>query len=116
MPKPTLAAFLLLASGAGHAQTNCDTLREQIDAKIRAGGVASFKLEVVDMAASAPGRQVGTCERGSRKIVYLPGAGGGASRAALPLRRFGRGASAPVSNVVITECKDGSMPHDGTCR
>jgi len=94
----TALAGLLLAAGSAQAASNCDAIRDQIDAKIRAAGVARFSLTVVDAASSAPGRNVGSCERGSRKILYVqegkPAAAGG----------------------VITECKDGSVSSNGECK
>lgn len=94
MTRPALLVMLLLATPVVLAADNCDAVREGIDKKIRAAGVASFTLEVIDAAASAPGKVVGNCARGGRLIVYR------------------RNASAPA---VITECKDGSAPVDGQC-
>ena len=74
MPKPSLlsVALLALASSAGPARAagNCDELLAQIDAKVRAAGVTRFTLTDVAADAAVNGKVVGTCERGSRKIVY----------------------------------------------
>ncbi|MBE7417834.1 MAG: DUF1161 domain-containing protein [Ideonella sp.] len=81
------------ASIAAAAPSTCDALREQIEAKIRAAGVAQFSVTVIDAAASAPGKVVGSCERGTRRIVYRRGGDEG----------------------IVTECKDGSVSRDGRC-
>jgi hypothetical protein len=113
MPKRSTTAVLLLLSALPAWADNCDAIRAQIDAKVRAGGVVNFRLDTVDAAAPAAGRVVGTCDLGKRKIVYVAGAP--ASVAAVP--------AGPASAVkrtatesIITECRDGSMPRDGTCR
>jgi hypothetical protein len=100
-------AALLCCAWAGHpalAADNCDAVREGIEKKIRANGVAEFTLEVIDAAASAPGKVVGNCARGTRTIVYRRGEAGAA---AAP--------STPAPAAVITECKDGSAPVNGQC-
>jgi hypothetical protein len=83
-------AFTALA--AGGADT-CDALRERIETKIRAAGVETFTLAVVDAAASVPGKMVGTCERGAKKIVYVR----------------------DQADAILTECKDGTVSVGGRC-
>lgn len=87
---------LLLAAAASHAAGNCDTIRAEVDAKVRRSGVTNFTLRVVDAAAKAPGKVVGTCELGSKKILYSA-------------------ASAPAGGErILTECRDGSVSY-GDC-
>jgi hypothetical protein len=102
----TLAAALLICSSS-HA-SNCDAIRSQIEAKIRSGGVHSFTLTTVDAASNAPGRVVGQCSQGSRKIVYVAGATAAGTPAAA--RPAGKG-----NEALLTECKDGSMSVGGNC-
>jgi Protein of unknown function (DUF1161) len=106
-------AALLLAGGA-QAASNCDSIRDQIDAKIRAGGVSRFTLTVVDAGATAAGRNVGSCERGSRKIMYVqegkPAAAAAASAASAAKPAHRRGPDG-----VLTECKDGRVSLGGDC-
>jgi hypothetical protein len=98
-PPTTSAAASAAATAAGE---NCDVLRGQIESRIAAAGVASFSVRVVDADATVDtGRVVGTCGRGSRKIVY--------ETQAAP-------ASAPARSQMLTECRDGSMPAGGTCK
>jgi hypothetical protein len=99
-PSPLAACALLMLASGNSLAGSCEAIRSQIDAKIRAGGVAVFTLDIVDAAAPAPGKTVGTCERGAKKIVYRAGAA--------PAR--------PPQAAVITECKDGSSPIDGNCK
>ncbi len=113
MKLPIALATLLLSAGAAQAASNCDAIRDQIDAKIRAAGVARFTLTVVDAAASAPGRNVGSCERGSKKIVYVQE--GKAEGAAAPASAAPRPAARPAGGMV-TECKDGSVSTSGDCK
>jgi len=108
-----LLALLALAA-APAAASNCEAISAGIEAKIRAAGVARFTLGTVDAQAQVPGKVVGTCDRGARKIVYLRGdeaaAAPPASAPAAAPARPAKGSS------VITECKDGSMPVDGRCK
>ena len=99
---------LLLASTAGQA-SNCESIRDQIDAKIRAAGVASFTLNIVDAGATAPGRNLGSCDRGSKKIMYIV-AGSADAGASAPAKPHKRGPDG-----VLTECKDGTVSLGGPC-
>ena len=98
---------LSLACSASHAD-NCDAIQAQVEAKIRASGVAQFTLTAMDQAASASGRVVGSCANGSRKIVYLAGAKGAAAPAAVPRK--------PAGEPILTECADGTVQLGGDCR
>ena len=88
-----LASCLVLVGTPVHAD-NCDAIQAQVEARIRASGVNDFALKAVDASASAPGKAVGSCANGTRKILY--------SRRA-----------APAQAAVITECKDGSVSVGG---
>jgi hypothetical protein len=101
---------LLVAAHAGAQMSTCETLRSEIEAKIRASGVAEFTVSVVDAAASAPGKVVGTCDRGAKKLVYVQRAASGAETAASAAPSARRPAA------VLTECKDGSVLVGGDCK
>ena len=61
----------LAMSGPALAQRkDCGELRGEIEAKIKANGVEKFTLDVVDKDAQADGKVVGTCDGGTKKIVY----------------------------------------------
>jgi hypothetical protein len=61
----------LVISGPALAQRkDCDELKGEIEAKIKKNGVEKFSLDVVDAGAQADGKVVGTCDGGTKKIVY----------------------------------------------
>jgi outer membrane lipoprotein-sorting protein len=68
-----LATTLLLAAGLTAAGTPCETLKSDIAAKIDAKGVKDYSLEVVANDAVGDQKVVGSCEGGSKKIVYKRG-------------------------------------------
>jgi|OpeIllAssembly_1097287.scaffolds.fasta_scaffold147719_2 hypothetical protein len=115
MLKNGVLVALLLASTASPAST-CEELRSQIEAKIKAKGVASFSVAVVDAGASAPGSVVGTCDGGARKIVYVQHrpSGAGPSGDAAPGRPSAPAKRDPVP--ILTECADGTVKVNGDCR
>ena len=69
-----IAAFLvtgLVVSGPVLAQRkDCGELKGEIEAKIKKNGVEKFSLDVVDADKAAEGKVVGTCDGGTKKIVY----------------------------------------------
>ena len=79
MGKLMVAALVALGMsavvmGSAWAQVKaCEELKGEIDAKIRKNGVDKFTLEIVDANAQAEGKVVGTCDGGSKKIVYKRG-------------------------------------------
>jgi hypothetical protein len=109
-------AILALACSASYA-SNCDELRVQIEGKIKAAGVAGFTVTVVDSAASAAGKVVGSCDRGAKKIMYAQSQAPGAatSTAAPPVTKAKAPAKA-AGNAILTECKDGSTSIGGSCK
>ena len=64
-----LAAFAL-SSPAFAQKKSCDDLKGEIEAKIKKNGVDKFSLDVVEADKQADGKIVGTCEGGTKKIVY----------------------------------------------
>ena len=69
-------AAVLLVPACGHAQGSkaCEELKTEIAGKLDAKGVKSYTLEIVAKDADAEGKAVGTCEGGTKKIVYRKGA------------------------------------------
>jgi hypothetical protein len=103
------------AAGAASAAGNCEAIASQIDAKIRAGGVSRFTLTTVDADAKVSGKVVGTCDLGTKKIVYevsTDEAGGGAASPSAPQSSSGH----PRNEPILTECKDGSVSMGGNCK
>jgi Protein of unknown function (DUF1161) len=74
MKKLLLAVGLLSIAGTALAAGKpCDEVKSDIDAKIKAKGVANYTLEVVAKGGSADGKVVGTCDAGAKEIVYKRG-------------------------------------------
>jgi len=107
-----LPAALALA-GAAHSAENCETLRAQIESKIGAAGVTRFAVLTVDASAPAAGQVVGSCELGSKKIVYQRE--GGSAPAAVPAA-VPAPPRAPEDDDILTECKDGTVSVGGNCK
>lgn len=135
----TILALSLGCAATASLADNCDELRGQIDAKIKAAGVASYSLVVVDTAASAPGKVVGSCAKGSKKIMYaqsaLPASASASPTGSAPIAAvkaataaaMGPATPAPLVNKakppakastdnILTECRDGSTSVGGTCK
>jgi hypothetical protein len=116
MFKPTqavLALALVLAHAAGHA-SNCEAIQAEIADKFRAGGITRFTLSTVDMGASVPGRVVGRCGQGSKKIVFVQEEGAQPA-AATTAAASTTAPAAPRRREVITECRDGTVAAAGEC-
>jgi hypothetical protein len=74
MKKFILAVGLLSIAGTTMAAgKSCDDVKSEIDAKINANGAVSYSLEAVDKGAAADGKVVGTCDGGTKEIVYKRG-------------------------------------------
>lgn len=64
----------LVVSGPALAQRkDCGELKGEIEAKIKKNGVEKFTLDVLEADAQSDGKVVGTCDGGSKKIVYKRG-------------------------------------------
>ena len=61
----------LTISGPALAQRkDCGELKGEIEAKIKKNGVEKFSLDIVEADKQAEGKVVGTCDGGTKKIVY----------------------------------------------
>jgi len=96
-----------LAAGAAAAE-DCEALRARIETRITAAGVAQFSVSIVEATAPAEGQVVGSCELGSKKIVYRRSGGNRVEPASAP--------RAPGGERILTECKDGTVTVGGSCR
>ncbi|WP_434649400.1 DUF1161 domain-containing protein [Pseudomonas sp. D1-2] len=73
MKKLMVALGLLSLAGTAFAAGKpCEELKSEIAAKLDAKGVSGYSLEIVDKGAG-DGKVVGTCEGGSKEIVYIRG-------------------------------------------
>lgn len=74
--KPHLIVVAIAASliaAPAFARKSCDELKGEIEAKLKDKGVASFTLDVVENDAVGDGKVVGSCDGGTKKIVYKRG-------------------------------------------
>ena len=100
------------AACAAHGAESCEALRTQIEAKIGAAGVTRFAVLTVDANAPAAGQVVGSCELGTKKIVYQRDAGSAPAPAAAP----SAAPRSPEDDEILTECKDGTVSVGGDCK
>jgi hypothetical protein len=73
----TAVGVLFFASMCAQAQAAgkpCEDLKMEIAAKLDAKGVKGYTLDIVDKDKDTEGSVVGTCEGGSKKIMYRKGA------------------------------------------
>jgi hypothetical protein len=68
-----IALAASLAAAPAYARKACDELKAEIDAKLAEKGVSSYTLEVVATEEVADQKVVGSCDGGSKKIVYKRG-------------------------------------------
>lgn len=74
MKKLLLAVSLLSLAGAAMAAGKpCDELKADLDAKLQAKGVKSYSLEIVAKGTGADKKVVGSCDAGTKEIVYKRG-------------------------------------------
>jgi len=66
-------AVLALATSPALARKACEELKAEIEAKIKANGVPVFTLEIVPNDQVKEGEIVGSCDGGTKKIVYKRG-------------------------------------------
>jgi len=71
MLRALLTASLLLVFAPAFAQKNCEELKTEIAQKLDAKGVQNYELAIVPTAEVTDQKVVGSCEGGSKKIVYV---------------------------------------------
>jgi hypothetical protein len=78
------SGILALAMMPLFAHASCDSVKADIDARIKANGVADYTLDVVPAGQEpASGKVVGHCQ-GDQQIVYTRGAVSASSPSASP--------------------------------
>jgi hypothetical protein len=67
-----VVSLLLIASPVLAQRKACEELKAEIEAKIKANGVPAFTLDIVanDQVKEGDGQVVGSCDGGTKKIVY----------------------------------------------
>lgn len=75
--KPLLILGLALVAGPLQAASkSCDELKREIADKLEARGVHEYQLEITRPGGAAGWTVVGSCEGGSREVLYRRGAAG----------------------------------------
>ncbi len=65
-----VAAALVLTLPAAWAGKSCDELKTEVTAKLDAKGVKNYTLDVIAAADVKDQKIVGSCEGGTKKLVY----------------------------------------------
>ncbi|MBU1183898.1 MAG: DUF1161 domain-containing protein [Pseudomonadota bacterium] len=73
MKKLMVAVALLMIATPAFAKKACEELKAEIDAKIQAKGVKAYTLEIVPNEQAKDGKVVGSCDGGTKKILYTRG-------------------------------------------
>ncbi len=87
MKKILALGVVLFVPACSYAQgpKPCEELKTEIAAKLDAKGVKGYSLEIVAKDAdAADGKVVGTCEGGTKKVVYKKGAAAAETPAKAP--------------------------------
>lgn len=68
----TVAGLLFVMTVCAHAAKPCDELKDEISKKMDEKGVKSYTLNIVptDQVKDGEGKVVGSCDGGTKKIVY----------------------------------------------
>jgi hypothetical protein len=73
MKRLIVVVSIMLAASPAMAGKSCDELKSEIDAKLSAKGVKNFTLTVVPNESVKEQKVVGSCEGGTKKIIYKRG-------------------------------------------
>jgi hypothetical protein len=65
-----LAVGLSLVATSALAQKDCEELKSEVAAKLQAKGVNVFTLEIVAADKVKDEKVVGSCEGGTKRIIY----------------------------------------------
>jgi hypothetical protein len=80
------AVALFFASAWAYAEgpKPCEVLKAEIAKKLEANGATAYTLVIVAKDKDAEGKVVGSCENGTKKIMYLKTASAPAAKAPAP--------------------------------
>jgi hypothetical protein len=73
MKKIIVAVGLFAVAVSAFASKPCDELKSEIDAKLQAKGVKGYTLDVIPTDQVKDQKVIGSCEGGTKKIVYKRG-------------------------------------------
>jgi|SRR5262245_56100786 len=100
-----IAPLILAAIPVAALARDCNEVKAEIDAKIKAKGVMNYVLQIVSGQDVREGQIVGNCDVGAKRIVYFKEPGGKnllQSRSASPKLEQPL-SSAPPATPVVTE-------------
>jgi hypothetical protein len=66
-----VAPLIVAAFPVAALARNCDEVKDEIDAKIKAKGVMNYVLQIVNSPDVREGQTVGNCAAGAKRIVYF---------------------------------------------
>jgi len=68
----TVAGLLLVLTVCAQAAKPCEELKDEIAKKMDASGVKSYSLDIIptEKVKDGEGKVVGSCDGGTKKIVY----------------------------------------------
>ncbi len=55
------------------ARKSCEDLKAEIGKKLEAKGVTSYSLDIIDKGKESDGKVVGSCDGGTKSLVYKRG-------------------------------------------
>jgi len=67
------AVALSMIATPAFAMKSCEELKSEIDAKLQAKSVKSYSLEIVPNEKVKDEKVVGSCDGGTKKIIYKRG-------------------------------------------
>ena len=70
MKSLVMVASLLLAASPAFAAKPCEELKTEIEAKLKEKGVKAHRLEIVSKEDVKDAKVVGSCDGGTKKIIY----------------------------------------------
>ena len=73
MKNLVIAAAMLMIATPAFGMKSCEELKSEIDVKLQAKGVKSYSLEIVPNDKVKDEKVVGTCDGGTKKIIYKRG-------------------------------------------
>ena len=68
-----VTTLIVAAIPAAALAKDCNEVKAEIDAKIKAKGVVNYALEIVNAPDAKEGQVVGNCHLGAKKVVYFKG-------------------------------------------
>jgi hypothetical protein len=75
-----VATLIVAAIPVAALARDCNEVKAEIDAKIKAKGVTNYALQIVNGTDVNEGKTVGTCDTGAKRIVYFRSGDPSASR------------------------------------